>query len=110
VKTVAKLWDEGVTELGDGQIELAGHAYAGTRGIERVEVSTNGGDSWTDAELSAPLPDADVWRQWRYTFEPDGAHDVVVRATDKEGRLQIEEETGSSPDGAAGWVERTVTE
>jgi DMSO/TMAO reductase YedYZ molybdopterin-dependent catalytic subunit len=108
VKTVAKLWNEGVTELEDGRIELAGHAYAGTRGINRVEVSTDGGDSWTDAELSAPLPDEDVWRQWRYTFESEGSHDVTVRAIDGDGTLQIEEETGSSPDGAAGWVERTV--
>ena len=109
VKTVAKLWDEGITELDDGRIELAGHAYAGTRGISRVEVSTDGGSSWTDADLSTPLPDEDVWRQWRYTFDPDGSHDVVVRATDGEGNLQIEEETSSSPDGAAGWVERTVS-
>lgn len=110
VKTVAKLWDEGITELDDGRIELAGHAYAGTREISRVEVSTDGGDSWVDADLSEPLPDEDVWRQWRYIFKPDGTHDVVVRASDGEGRLQTEEETGSLPDGAAGWVERTVTE
>ncbi|MXR51700.1 molybdopterin-dependent oxidoreductase [Halovenus sp. WSH3] len=109
VKTVAKLWDEGITELDDGRIELAGHAYAGTRGISRVEVSTDGGDSWADADLSDPLPDGDVWRQWRHTFDPDGSHDVVVRATDGNGTLQTEEETSSSPDGAAGWVERTVT-
>lgn len=45
VKTVAKLWDEGITELDDGRIELTGHAYAGTRGISRVEVSTDGGET-----------------------------------------------------------------
>ena len=108
VTTVAKLWDEGITELGDGRIELAGHAYAGTPGVERVEVSTDGGDSWTDAELSDPLPDDDVWRQWRHVFEPDGEHEVVVRATDGEGTLQTEEESGSVPSGASGWVRRTV--
>ncbi|TKX54237.1 molybdopterin-binding oxidoreductase [Halorubrum sp. SP3] len=108
VKTVAKLWDEGITELDDGRIELAGHAYAGTRGIERVEVSTDGGDSWTDAELSAPLPDADVWRQWRHVFAPDGEHEVVVRATDGTGTLQTRESSGSVPSGASGWVRRTV--
>ncbi|ELZ54661.1 MULTISPECIES: molybdopterin-dependent oxidoreductase [Halorubrum] len=108
VKTVAKLWDEGITELGDGRIELAGHAYAGTRGIDRVEVSTDGGDTWTDADLSEALPDADVWRQWRHVFEPDGEREVVVRAVDGEGTLQTEDPTGSVPDGAAGWVRRTV--
>ena len=108
VKTVAKLWDEGVTELDDGRIELAGHAYAGTRGIERVEVSTDGGDSWTDAALSDPLPDADVWRQWRHVFDPDGTHEVVVRAVDGEGNRQIRESSDPSPSGSTGWVRRTV--
>ncbi|MFO8116306.1 MAG: molybdopterin-dependent oxidoreductase [Halorubrum sp.] len=108
VKTVAKLWDEGVTERDDGRIELAGHAYAGTRGIERVEVSTDGGDSWTDAALSDPLPDADVWRQWRHVFDPDGSHEVVVRAVDGEGTRQTETTADPSPSGASGWVRRTV--
>ncbi|QKY16790.1 molybdopterin-dependent oxidoreductase [Halorubrum sp. CBA1229] len=108
VKTVAKLWDEGVTELDDGRIELAGHAYAGTRGIERVEVSTDGGDSWEDAALSDPLPDADVWRQWRHVFDPDGPSEVVVRAVDGEGTRQIEAPSDPSPSGASGWVRRTV--
>ena len=108
VKTVAKLWDEGITELDDGRVELAGHAYAGTRGIERVEVSTDGGDAWTDAALSDPLPDADVWRQWRHVFDPDGTREVVVRAVDGEGNRQIREPSDPSPTGSAGWVRRTV--
>jgi len=108
VKTVAKLWDEGVTEIDDGRIELAGHAYAGTRGIERIEVSTDGGGSWTDAALSDPLPDADVWRQWRHVFDPDGTHEVVVRAVDGEGNRQIREPSDPSPTGSSGWVRRTV--
>ena len=108
VNTVAKLWDEGITELADGGVELAGHAYAGTRGIERVEVSVDGGDSWTDATLSEPLEDADVWRQWTHTFDPDGTHDVIVRATDGDGNRQPREESDPSPTGASGWVTRTV--
>jgi DMSO/TMAO reductase YedYZ molybdopterin-dependent catalytic subunit len=107
VNTVAKLWSE--TRLDDGNTELAGHAYAGTRGIERVEVSTDGGETWHDADLSEPLDGEDVWRQWRHEFEPDGSHEVVVRATDGEGRLQQEERTDSFPRGAAGWVSKTVS-
>ena len=108
VKTIAKLWDEGITELPDGQIELAGHAYAGTRGIKRVEVSIDGGDSWTDAMLSDPLPDVDVWRQWQHVFDPDGTHEVVVRAIDGEGNKQVREASDPSPSGSSGWVRRTV--
>ena len=110
VNTVAKLWDDGITKLDDGRYELAGHAYAGTRGIERVEVSTDGGETWADAELSEPLPDEDVWRQYRYEFEPSGSHEVVVRATDGTGQLQEQTRSSPSPSGATGWVSRTVTE
>ena len=109
VTTIAKLWDEGVTTLDDGRIELAGHAYAGIRGVDRVEVSTDGGSTWTDATLSEPLPGDDVWRMWRHRFEPSGSHDVVVRAVDGTSKLQPEERSDSYPRGATGWVRRTVT-
>ena len=109
VNTVAKLWDEGVTRLGDGRVELAGHAYAGTRGVDAVEVSTDGGDTWVEATLSDPLPDEDVWRQWRHRFEPEGSHDVVVRAVDGTGTVQASERSESFPSGASGWVRRTVS-
>jgi Sulfite oxidase and related enzymes len=96
VNTVAKLWS--TTTLDNGGMELAGHAYAGTRGIERVEVSTDGGSTWQDAEhFSEPLPGDDVWRQWRYEFEPDSSHDVVVRAVDGEGNLRSESGRIRSP-------------
>ena len=110
VNTVAKLWDEGITELDDGRYELAGHAYAGTRGIRSVEISTDGGETWADAELSEPLPGGDVWRQYRYAFDPDGSHEVVVRAIDDTGDRQEQRRSDPAPSGATGWVTRTVPE
>lgn len=107
VNTVAKL--HVTNRLRDGQIEVAGHAYAGTRGVERVEVSTDGGETWADATLSEPLPGEDVWRQWVHRYEPsDGPHEVVVRAVDGEGRLQPKEKSGAFPSGSTGWVSKTV--
>ncbi|WP_222920238.1 molybdopterin-dependent oxidoreductase [Natrinema sp. SYSU A 869] len=106
VETVAKLWQ--INRLGSGRYEVAGHAYAGTRGIEAVEVSTDGGDTWVDAELSEPLPGEDVWRQWRHEYGAAGTHDVIVRARDGNGALQIPDEDGPKPDGATGWVTETV--
>ncbi len=107
VNTVAKLWS--VQNVGNGHLQLAGHAYAGTRGIQRVEVSTDDGATWTDAELSEPLPGEDVWRQWRYEFEPDGEHAVVVRATDGQGTVQPRGRADAFPSGATGWVRQTVS-
>jgi len=118
VETVAKLHT--VNHLDDGRVQIGGHAYAGTRGIERVEVSTDGG-TWTEARLSEPLAgeDAaaesgeswsgtDVWRQWEHTYDPDGPHEAVVRATDGTGTLQPREESEAFPSGPTGWVSRRV--
>jgi DMSO/TMAO reductase YedYZ molybdopterin-dependent catalytic subunit len=106
VNTVAKL--HAVNHLDGGRVQVGGHAYAGTRGIERVEVSTDGGGSWTDAKLSEPLPGTDVWRQWEHTYEASRAHDVVVRATDGRGNLQSENEASAYPSGATGWVSERI--
>ena len=110
VNTVAKL--RAVNHLDDGRIQVGGHAYAGVRGVREVEVSVDGGDSWESATLSEPLKDADVWRQWRYEWQPTAdAHDVVVRAVDGTGTLQRDgttEDERPFPDGAVGWVSETV--
>jgi DMSO/TMAO reductase YedYZ molybdopterin-dependent catalytic subunit len=106
VNTVAKL--HAVARHDDGTVQVGGHAYAGTRGIERVEVSTDGGETWADAVLSDPLPGEDVWRQWAYRFTPTGTHEVVVRATDGTGTLQPKDRRDSFPSGATGWVSETV--
>jgi hypothetical protein len=106
VNTVAKLWT--TNRLDDGRVEVAGPAYAGTRGIETVEVSTDSGDSWVEADLSAPLPGEDVWRQWVHRYEPAGPHEVVVRAWDGTGTRQPRTEADAFPSGPSGWVTRTV--
>ncbi|WP_336002351.1 molybdopterin-dependent oxidoreductase [Halorientalis halophila] len=107
VETVAKL--HSVSDLADGRKQVGGHAYAGTRGIDRVEVSTDGGSTWNEAELTDPLEGISVWRQWRYRYDPpSGEHEVVVRAIDGEGNRQPREERDAFPSGATGWVSRTV--
>jgi DMSO/TMAO reductase YedYZ molybdopterin-dependent catalytic subunit len=120
VNTVAKL--HSVSAADDGQVRVGGHAYAGTRGIERVEVSTDGGDSWAPATLSDPLPGAvdaetgdplraeaeDAWRMWEYTYEATDPHEVVVRAVDGTGSLQEETKRSAFPRGPTGWVSRRV--
>lgn len=108
VETVAKL--HAVDRHDDGHVEVGGHAYAGTRGIQTVRVSTDGGDTWAEATLSEPLPGDDVWRQWRYEYEPPpGDHEVVVYAIDGHGDRQPREQSGPFPDGPTGWVSRSVT-
>ena len=107
VNTVAKL--HAVNRLGGDRIQVGGHAYAGTRGVERVEVSTDGGDTWSEATLSEPLPGEDVWRQWVYEYaSPGSAHEVVVRAVDGTGETQTQIPAQAFPNGPAGWVRQDV--
>jgi DMSO/TMAO reductase YedYZ molybdopterin-dependent catalytic subunit len=119
VNTVAKL--HATNRLDDGRVQVAGHTYAGTRGIKRVEVSTDGGSTWNRAELTKPLPAGtsirdeaksakNAWQQWKYTYEPpSGKHEVVVRAIDGTGTVQPKDNKNSPyPNGAAGWVSKTV--
>ncbi|MGM0591762.1 MAG: molybdopterin-dependent oxidoreductase [Halobacteriota archaeon] len=125
VKTVAKL--HAVNNLDDGRIQVGGHAYAGTRGIERVEVSVDDGETWAEARLSEPLPgrvaaeadgqpvgDAeDAWQMWEHVYEATESHTVVVRAVDGTGEVQKRADTESGvtrpfPSGPDGWVSMDV--
>ncbi|GGL39006.1 hypothetical protein GCM10009037_23360 [Halarchaeum grantii] len=111
VNAVTKIW---ATERAPDAVTLAGVAYAGTRGVARVEVSVDGGETWRDARLSERLDgalDGDVWRQWAYTWEapPSGEHDVRARAVTDDGTVQPRAETDTFPSGASGWAETTLT-
>jgi sulfite oxidase len=65
---------------------IRGFAWAGEEAIERVEVSTDGGSRWSDAELSPQrLPFA--WRLWQLRWQPanPGYHTILSCATDSAG-------------------------
>ena len=63
VKTMSRLDPRG--ELPAAQpADLTGIAFAGERGISRVEVSLDGGGSWLECELVTPQH-AGVWSLWR---------------------------------------------
>src|ERR671916_282495 len=86
-----------------GTHPVGGVAWAPHRGIDRVEVSTDDGETWNDARLAAQL-DADVWRQYVYDWEAEpGEYTLKVRATDGEGETQTEEEAAPQPSGATGY-------
>src|SRR6201982_846559 len=83
--------------------ELRGMAFGGDRGISKVEISTDDGETWTEAEISNPGTRIS-WSLWRYEWTPKemGESQLVVRATDGEGKLQISEYRDPVPDGATG--------
>lgn len=89
---------------------VAGVAWAGDRGISRVEVSTDGGETWRPARLRKPLSPL-AWTQWAYRFDPDrsGPHVVSCRATYGAGERQQARERPPHPSGASGYHRVTVT-
>jgi sulfane dehydrogenase subunit SoxC len=74
--------------LEPGPVTLQGRAWSGRGPIERVEVSTDGGGSFADAQLDEPVGEA-AWVGWRFDWgaEP-GSYVVSSRATDAAGNVQ----------------------
>jgi DMSO/TMAO reductase YedYZ molybdopterin-dependent catalytic subunit len=92
-----------------GTVKIGGIAWAPHRGIERVVVSTDGGETWDDATLAAQLA-ADTWRQWVYDWDASpGRYTIKARATDGNGDSQTAEETPPHPSGATGYHTISVT-
>jgi DMSO/TMAO reductase YedYZ molybdopterin-dependent catalytic subunit len=85
-------------------LEIGGMAFAGSRGISRVETSLDGGATWREAATTQPLG-ASTWVQWALTWDDlsPGTHEVLARANDATGALQTSEENGSFPAGATGY-------
>jgi DMSO/TMAO reductase YedYZ molybdopterin-dependent catalytic subunit len=83
---------------------VAGIAFAGDRGISKVEVSTDGGKSWAPAQLETALG-AYTWRRWLYRWTPSarGRWELLVRATDGLGHLQSPQIADPFPSGSSGY-------
>jgi hypothetical protein len=84
-----------------------GIANSGNRGISKVEVSTDDGKTWHDAELE-PIADPLgplTWVRWRVslTAAQAGTIRLAARATDGEGKVQDGEPRSPLPSGSTGW-------
>jgi hypothetical protein len=88
--------------LGVGVVPVAGVAWAGERGVSKVQLQVDDGP-WTEAELSTPLSDA-TWVQWLVRWRaPSGTHRLRVRAVDGTGAVQDRTPHPPAPNGATGY-------
>ncbi len=91
-----------------GPIEVKGIAYGGDRGVSRVELSFDNGQSWRDAEIYYTGGNL-AWSLWKTEWAPAaGDYALVVRATDGEGDVQEWEEDRGPFSGVAGLHEISV--
>ena len=90
-------------DLVEGEpIGVGGIAYAGARGISKVEIQINDGP-WEVAQLREPPLSPLTWVQWRYDWPySPGRYTLNVRAYDASGILQQTMKRGVRPDGATG--------
>uniref|UniRef100_A0A1I7VJP0 sulfite oxidase n=1 Tax=Loa loa TaxID=7209 RepID=A0A1I7VJP0_LOALO len=86
----------------NGQFDVMGYAWSGGgRGIVRVEVSMDGGETWQAAELIQD-PEQDIDHMWSWTFFkstikiPDDVKqlDLVCKATDRSYNTQPDTSRG----------------
>ena len=91
-----------------GKVPIAGIAFAGNRGISKVEVSIDGGTTWKTAQIKDPLSQY-TWVLWTAGYVPPNKENykIVVRATDKTGNTQTTEMSPPFPNGATGY--HTIT-
>jgi DMSO/TMAO reductase YedYZ molybdopterin-dependent catalytic subunit len=75
--------------VGVGTNRVCGLAWAGEEPVVRVEVSTDGGTRWQDAELVGPRAPYS-WTLWEYLWEvaKPGRHTLLARATSAGGEVQ----------------------
>jgi DMSO/TMAO reductase YedYZ molybdopterin-dependent catalytic subunit/DNA-binding winged helix-turn-helix (wHTH) protein len=93
-----------------GTVELEGRAWSGSGPIERIEVSSDGGASWADADLGEPASPY-AWTPWTYAWDAEpGAYELSPRATDAEGNTQPLEQPWNLHGFANNMVQRVPVE
>jgi hypothetical protein len=72
-----------------GAIDIEGRAWSGRAVITKVDVSTDGGQTWDQAGLEPPAT-AQSWQHWRYRWDAasPGRYELCCRAYDAAGNAQ----------------------
>ncbi len=94
--------------LRGNQLRIGGAAFGGTR-IAKVEVTTNKGRTWKEAEIIKSMDADHVWVFWEavLTLRQPGKYAINVRATDIHGNSQQEKDPDHY-DGTNDWPLLTV--
>ncbi len=82
-------WPESNTRLPMKSHMISGMAWSGFSHIAKVEVSDDGGETWSAANLVGPRY-RHSWQQWNFAWSPEssGHYTLVARATDEAGNAQ----------------------
>ncbi|MGH7416972.1 MAG: hypothetical protein ACREKB_04260 [Candidatus Rokuibacteriota bacterium] len=74
--------------LAPGRVSVWGWAWSGEGELTGLDVSTDGGKTWTPGQFVGRW-DRYSWRRWEFGWDaPAGRHTLMARATDSLGRVQ----------------------
>ena len=103
IKTMSRIDVPNSKIIAPGRNAIGGVAYAGTRGVPKVEWSADGGDTWKEAVVRPPVSPLS-WVLWADEWTPSasGAIRLRVRATDATGAVQTARIAEPFPNGSTG--------
>jgi DMSO/TMAO reductase YedYZ molybdopterin-dependent catalytic subunit len=81
---------DGQTVAANSKVRVHGAAWTGDSEIVKVEVSVDGGATWTEARLDT-MPARNAWRLWEFDWQTPsapGKKTLIARATDSQARTQ----------------------
>ena len=83
------IWTPGVDdEIKAGQVPITGYAWSGLGGIAKVEVATDNGNTWNEAEITENGGELS-WVRFEYTWDAvPGPTGLLTRATDERATSQ----------------------
>jgi hypothetical protein len=72
-----------------GRHAITGRTWSGDGAVVRVEISTDGGESWNDSTIEESN-DRWLWRRFHYVWDvaEPGPYKIMARGTDERGRVQ----------------------
>lgn len=88
---------------GTKAVKLRGAAWAGDLTVDRVDISTDFGATWTRAKVEKPKNKYD-WQRWTasVTLPSDGYFEIWTRATNSKGEMQPHIAGNWNPQGYGG--------
>ncbi|MFP3921786.1 MAG: sulfite oxidase, partial [Dichotomicrobium sp.] len=80
-----------IMDTESGKVQIYGVAFSGSNPVEKVEVTTDGGETWQEASFTGPDLGPYAWRVFVLPAELEsGEYTIASRATDSQGNVQPE--------------------
>jgi len=107
----AGLKPSSTTVMLGNKVPIAGIAFAGDKGVSKVELSMDGGIGWEAAKIKKPFSSSNTWVLWVAEWVPqsEGRYSISVRATDGLGNVQPVGFQKPFPDGSSGYHMVNIT-